>query len=80
VSVAEPFVDGLANGHARSPLVEAVIKLGDALGLETVAEGIERAEQFDRLRTLRCRRGQGFYFAEPLEGEEVRELLTARVA
>jgi diguanylate cyclase (GGDEF)-like protein len=75
LKIAKPFVDGLGNGSGRSPLVEAVIKLGGALGLQTVAEGIEREEQLDRLRSLHCEQGQGYYFAHPLTGEGIEALL-----
>jgi EAL domain-containing protein (putative c-di-GMP-specific phosphodiesterase class I) len=75
LKIAKPFVDGLAKGAQESPLVEAVIRIGDALGLETVAEGIERAEQWDRLKDLHCEQGQGFYFARPLEDGRVKGFL-----
>jgi diguanylate cyclase (GGDEF)-like protein len=74
LKIAKPFVDQLGNGHPRSPLVEAVIRLGEALGLQTVAEGIETAQQLDRLRGLRCHGGQGFLFARPLD-ERAMDLL-----
>jgi diguanylate cyclase (GGDEF)-like protein len=75
LKIAKPFVDGLGNGSGRSPLVEAVIKLGGALGLQTVAEGIEREDQLDRLRSLHCEQGQGYFFAHPLTGEGIEALL-----
>src|ERR671919_597522 len=62
-------------GEPRSPLVEAVIGLGEALGLRTVAEGIETAEQLHRLRGLRCEQGQGFLFARPLDDQAIDVLL-----
>jgi diguanylate cyclase (GGDEF)-like protein len=74
LKIAKTFVDQLGNGEPRSPLVEAVIGLGEALGLRTVAEGIETAEQLDRLRGLRCEQGQGFLFARPLD-EQAMDLL-----
>jgi EAL domain-containing protein (putative c-di-GMP-specific phosphodiesterase class I) len=43
------------------------VALGDTLGLQVVAEGIEIEEQMNRLRDLGCGYGQGFYFARPME-------------
>jgi EAL domain-containing protein (putative c-di-GMP-specific phosphodiesterase class I) len=43
-----------------------------------VAEGIERADQLERLLDLKCDLGQGFYFAKPLPLAGVDELLSAR--
>jgi diguanylate cyclase (GGDEF)-like protein len=77
LKIAKTFVDGLNGGVERSTLVEAVIRLGDALGLRTVAEGIETAEQLDRLRRLRCDQGQGFLFAGPLDEAGIEGFLRA---
>ena len=41
-------------------------------------EGIERADQLEKLLALRCDLGQGFYFAKPLPLDAVDELLTNR--
>ena len=54
------------SGGGESSLVAAVIAIGDRLGLEVVAEGIEREEQSDSLRDLGCQLGQGFLFARPM--------------
>jgi EAL domain-containing protein (putative c-di-GMP-specific phosphodiesterase class I) len=43
--------------------------------LGTVAEGIEAADQLAELRNAGCQLGQGYYFAKPLEREEVETLL-----
>lgn len=75
LKIAKTFVDQLGNGAPRSPLVEAVIRLGEALGLRTVAEGIETAVQLDRLRGLRCEQGQGFLFSRPLDERAIDILL-----
>jgi diguanylate cyclase (GGDEF)-like protein len=75
LKIAKPFVDGLGTEGRESALVQAVIGLGNALGLETVAEGIERPEQRDRLLDLKCEQGQGYFFGRPLEDSLVTSLL-----
>ncbi len=45
----------------------AIVGLGDSLGLQVIAEGIELEEQMERLRDLGCGFGQGFYFARPMK-------------
>lgn len=65
-------------GPHKSPLARIVFTIGDALGLETVAEGIETVEQLRYLQNLGCRVGQGFLFASPMEAEEVETLLYAQ--
>ena len=45
--------------------------MGRSLGIRTVAEGIETAEQAERMRALGCAYGQGYHFATPTPGSEV---------
>ncbi|MCC6526275.1 MAG: EAL domain-containing protein, partial [Polyangiaceae bacterium] len=61
-------VDGPGDGAA---LARAVLSVGTALRLETVAEGIERPEQLAALRGLGCELGQGFLFARPEPPEAI---------
>jgi EAL domain-containing protein (putative c-di-GMP-specific phosphodiesterase class I) len=56
-------------------LATAVVSLGETLNLEVVAEGIELSEQWTTLRDLGCDKGQGFFFARPMESERVLEFL-----
>jgi EAL domain-containing protein (putative c-di-GMP-specific phosphodiesterase class I) len=56
----------LAAGNSDSGLAAAIIAIGERLGLEVVAEGIEQHEQIGALRDLGCELGQGFFFARPM--------------
>jgi len=47
-------------------LVQTIISLGNSLGLEVVAEGVESSEHVTRLTSLGCSLGQGFLFARPM--------------
>jgi EAL domain-containing protein (putative c-di-GMP-specific phosphodiesterase class I) len=80
LKVDKSFVDGVNDGGEASALTEAVIKLAAILNLKPVAEGIERADQLQRLLELHCDMGQGFFFAKPLPSEELAALLTERAA
>jgi EAL domain-containing protein (putative c-di-GMP-specific phosphodiesterase class I) len=56
-------------------VVEAIIGLADALGLTTVAEGVETEAQLDVLRELGCGRAQGYYLGRPTESQRIAELI-----
>lgn len=58
-------------------IVRAIITLADALGLQVVAEGIETPEQLALLQQYGCRKGQGFYFEQPMAASQVPPLLSA---
>ncbi len=78
LKVDKSFIDGVSEGGESSALTAAVIELAAILGLKPVAEGIERADQLQRLLELHCDLGQGFLFAKPLPGADLESLLTER--
>jgi len=78
LKVDKSFVDGVNLGGEESALTAAIIELAGILKLRPVAEGIERADQLEKLLDLKCDLGQGFYFARPLPLEGIDELLSAR--
>ncbi len=69
------FIAELNGTHTRSAVVEAVLRLAHALDLDTVAEGIETADQAAELTLLGCRTGQGFHFARPLPPDDLDAIL-----
>ena len=80
LKVDKSFVDGVSKGGEESALTAAIIELAAILKLRPVAEGIERADQLERLLDLHCDLGQGFYFARPLPMDSIDELLNTRTA
>ena len=70
------FVSAMLRGGVDAAVVEAVIRLGAALGMSVVAEGIENAATAKRLAELGCPFGQGYHFARP----EPIDALAARLA
>jgi diguanylate cyclase (GGDEF)-like protein len=75
VKVDKSFTARLGFAHEVPQLVKTVVQLGEALGLETIVEGIESIEQYDQIKELGCLNGQGFLFAEPLSPKAIGALL-----
>ena len=77
IKVDQSFVRGLGEpgGIDRATIVSAVVGIATAMGLESVAEGIETSAQLTALRELGCTRGQGFHFAEPMAGDDLMRLV-----
>ena len=65
VKLDQALTAGLAEGRGVA-VVRAAVELGQALGVQVIAEGIETQVQLMVLRRLGCRLGQGFLFAKPL--------------
>ena len=64
LKIDRSFVSRLTNSENGPELARAVITLGETLGLDTVAEGIELELQVAALLELGCVAGQGFLFAK----------------
>ncbi len=59
-------------GTTQEPgLARSIVRIGDELGLRTVAEGIEYDEQLAALQHLGCTLGQGYLFAAPMHEDEI---------
>ena len=78
VKIDRSFVQDLANGGNSHAVIRAITTLADALGMDTLAEGVEVQEQLDVLRREGCRNIQGFLFSEPVPGPEVAALIESR--
>jgi diguanylate cyclase (GGDEF)-like protein len=75
IKIDKSFVDDVQDEPAAAALALGIIQLGQALQLSTIAEGIEDAGQLSELADGNCELGQGYYFAEPLTGAAMRDLL-----
>jgi diguanylate cyclase (GGDEF)-like protein/PAS domain S-box-containing protein len=71
LKVDRSFVSGLGPDPEDSTIVAAIVNLAATLDLEAIAEGVETADQVDRLRGLGCRLAQGYYFAHPGTADEI---------
>jgi diguanylate cyclase (GGDEF)-like protein len=66
LKIDRSFISDMSETSATSSLVRAMVQLADDLGLRTVAEGVETAQQAAILRAIGCDRAQGFHYAPPL--------------
>ena len=75
VKVDRAFVDGLGRDPNDSALVAAILAMAAALGLQVTAEGVETRQQMIHLRSLHCRRAQGYYLARPMPAAALTQLI-----
>ena len=68
------FVKSLVGPDPDLRIIRAIIQMGRALGLDLVAEGVEREDQRDRLLELGCRLGQGYLFSRARPATALRAL------
>jgi diguanylate cyclase (GGDEF)-like protein/PAS domain S-box-containing protein len=75
LKIDRSFVGGMEASAEDQEIVRAILGLAVALGIRTVAEGIETEEQLARLRQLGCALGQGYLFAAPLPASQALSLV-----
>ncbi|MCT7949870.1 EAL domain-containing protein [Ancylothrix sp. C2] len=75
LKIDRSFVSGMDISPANTEIVRTIIALGQNLGMQVTAEGIETAQQLRRLGELGCGFGQGYLFSKPLEPQKATELL-----
>lgn len=78
LKIDRSFVGRMLSNAKAASLVEAIIQMSHAIGLETIAEGVETADQLHRLRALGADIGQGHYFLPAMSREELLEQLRPR--
>lgn len=78
VKIDKQFIAGLPHDARCAAITQAVLSLGETLGLSTIAEGIETATQRELLLDWGCALGQGFLFGRSasLDGDDAGELIT----
>ncbi len=75
VKIDQSFISHMSTDSESAEIVRAIVSLAHNLGMNVIAEGIELADQLRQLRSLGTEYGQGFFFAKPLERQEVEALM-----
>ena len=65
LKMANPIVRSLRTDQASNSLAQATIVLGNGLGIEVIAKGVEKGDQIKAVRELQCPYAQGFFFWPP---------------
>jgi PAS domain S-box-containing protein len=75
IKIDRSFVHDVAHSAAKRVIVESIVKLGAALDIRIVAEGIETEGECAIMRALGCSVGQGYLFATPMDAVQFDRLL-----
>jgi len=75
VKVDQSFVSGAAAEESNQEIIRAIVSLSHSLGMDVIAEGVETADQLERLRRLGCDFAQGYYFSGALTGAAAAEYI-----
>ena len=72
LKIDRAFINDIGGAGKGGDIAGLVCGLGDRLGIELIAEGIEQAEQAGRLQAMGCQLGQGYHFARPMPADDWR--------
>ncbi|MDE2619822.1 MAG: EAL domain-containing protein, partial [Sphingomonadales bacterium] len=80
IKIDQSFVRGAtAKGSANAAIIASIVRLAEALGMETTAEGVETLDELDLVRGLGCSHVQGYIYDKPLTAMEARERVAGGV-
>jgi len=74
IKIDRSFVSGIANA-SNTEIIRAIVSMAAGLAMNVTAEGIETADQLNKLQELACEFGQGYYFDKPLTREDAQAIL-----
>ncbi len=75
IKIDKSFVRDMSVGDGDAAIVRAIIQLGQNLGMQVIAEGVETTEQETYLIAQGCDEGQGYLYSRPLPAPALGELL-----
>jgi diguanylate cyclase (GGDEF)-like protein len=75
LKIVEPFISSVSFSPTDEVIARAIIALAHTLNMKVVAEGVEKRDQMDLIRSLKCDELQGNIFSLPLPTEEIGKLL-----
>jgi diguanylate cyclase (GGDEF)-like protein len=75
IKIDRSFVRHFLHSVQDRAILETILRLGASLGMDIVAEGIETVPQFETLRALGCKLGQGFLFSQAVPPDAAAALL-----
>ena len=75
LKIDQSFVRDIDKGDADKAMVNAMVRMAQAMGLRITAEGVETEQQLHFLRSLGCDEVQGYYFSRPKPASEIEGFL-----
>lgn len=73
LKIDQSFVKEIGMNQKDSAITTTIIHLAHSLGLEVIAEGVEREGQVDFLKEANCQKAQGYFFSKPICPKEIEQ-------
>lgn len=73
LKIDKAFLDDYESSSGKI-FLETIVKMGQMLKMKVIAEGVEKQEQIDYLKSISCNEYQGYYFSKPLSSKDFEAL------
>ena len=73
IKIDQSFIKDMELDEKNAAIATTIIQLAHSLGMEVVAEGVEKARQVEILKTANCQKAQGYLFSRPVPIEHINE-------
>jgi diguanylate cyclase (GGDEF)-like protein len=80
LKIDRSFISRITESDGTAEIVRTIMQLGQNLGMDVIAEGVETEQQSAQLRALGCEFGQGYYFSLPLDRDAAEALSLGRLS
>ena len=77
LKIDRSFVNDIRGNLDETSIIRAIVAMGQGLGLNLIAEGVETQHQLRRLQSLGCNSMQGYIFCKPVKAEAAERLLSS---
>jgi diguanylate cyclase len=78
LKIDQSFIQDLDHDSNDRAIVSAIIRMAQALGMQTTAEGVETEAQLQFLREQGCDEAQGYHFSRPLPPQALEAFLRSQ--
>lgn len=75
LKIDQSFVQNINKDRSDEVIIKAIIDMAESLNYNVLAEGVETDLQLNFLKNIKCKVGQGYYFAEPMPAQELETLM-----
>ena len=72
------FLKGFGKNEKSKPVIDSVIKMAGSINMGTLCEGVETKEQAEFLKSIGCRRLQGYLISKPIPYEELKQKIAKK--
>lgn len=75
LKIDQGFIRDMLSDRSDAAIIEAIVRMGQALGLALIAEGVEEQAQADKLLELGCHTMQGYLYCRPVPFAQLQQIL-----